>query len=598
MRWIGQLLFGLRFRLLFLVLLVCGPLVALTVHNASDERRRQLEGWAPRAARVARAANREQATLVERAKQMLLAMALSSEVQSADALACKKLVDDQIALNPYCANIGVAATNGRVLASAVRLPGAGDMAGAKFLQRALETRRFSIGEIMIGPRNRPVVMVGYPALTGDNQVRAVAFAAVCLQHTNRSESEVGPLLIRGATWTQIDSYGTVLAGFPRPEQRTARPHLPGAVLNAALAGHESTLEVQDPSGATIVHGFATVSSPLGLAKVISILSVPRQTLFSQADQTLARNLMWLAGAGALALALGWFGSNLLIIRPIKTLVRTSLRLAEGDLSVRTGLRHGRDELGQLMLSFDRMAQSLEDREKERERASKKLQVLSHRLVEVQEAERRQIARELHDEIGQSLTAAEMNLQAALQSSVAVSMQRRLQASMQAVEHVLEQVHDLSLNLRPSMLDDLGLESALRWYTHRQAELMGIQAEFRPAALEQRVDAVIETECFRVAQEALTNVVRHSHAQSVVVELCRRNEHLHLTVRDDGVGFEVGALRDQAVRGASLGLLSMEERAALAGGGVEFISQPGKGTEVRAWFPLKWQGPQDSFATHE
>src|SRR5207237_8737543 len=121
-------------------------------------------------------------------------------------------------------------------------------------------------------------------------------------------------------------------------------------------------------------------------------------------------------------------------------------------------------------------------------------------------ERREIARELHDEIGQSLTVAEMNLQAALKSPRAAALTRRLEESIQAVGRVLEQVHDLSLNLRPSMLDDLGLEPAVRWYTHRQAALTDLRAEFRAEPLEQRLDPVIETECFRVAQEALTNVV--------------------------------------------------------------------------------------------
>jgi signal transduction histidine kinase len=237
-----------------------------------------------------------------------------------------------------------------------------------------------------------------------------------------------------------------------------------------------------------------------------------------------------------------------------------------------------------------MAQALEQRELERQRATQKLQVLSHRLVEVQEAERRHIARELHDEIGQSLTAAEMNLQAAAMQSrdVAPTLQRRLEDSIQAVERVLEQVHDLSLTLRPSMLDDLGLESALRWYTHRQAALTGLHAEFRAETMEDRLDMMIETECFRVAQEAMTNVVRHARASSLSVEISHRNTHLHLSVRDDGVGFDVTALRSKAVRGASLGLLSMEERTALVGGGLEIISLSGNGTEVHAWFPLLWR----------
>ena len=168
--------------------------------------------------------------------------------------------------------------------------------------------------------------------------------------------------------------------------------------------------------------------------------------------------------------------------------------------------------------------------------------------------------------------------------------RRLKDSLQAVERVLAQVRDLSLNLRPSMLDDLGLESALKWYTNRQAALSGLQAEFQADALEDRLDPVIETACFRVAQEALTNVVRHAHARAVNVDLTQTNGHLHLFVRDDGVGFDVEALRQEAAQGASLGLLSMEERATLVDGRLEFKSTPGQGTEVHAFFPLKWRTP--------
>ncbi len=221
---------------------------------------------------------------------------------------------------------------------------------------------------------------------------------------------------------------------------------------------------------------------------------------------------------------------------------------------------------------------------------RRLQVLSRRLVEVQETERRHLARELHDEIGQELTVAELNLQAILEVTGHEVLLPRLKASLAAVERVLEQVHDLSLNLRPSMLDDLGLEPALRWYTDRQAILGGLQGEVRAERLEQRLDPMIETECFRIAQEALINVVKHAKARTVTVELTRNEQQIHLSVRDDGVGFDVASLRDQAVRGASLGLLSMEERATLAGGGLQYHSQPGHGTEVHAWFPLKWAQP--------
>ena len=133
---------------------------------------------------------------------------------------------------------------------------------------------------------------------------------------------------------------------------------------------------------------------------------------------------------------------------------------------------------------------------------------------------------------------------------------------------------------------------MRWYTERQAALAGLQAEVRadPPWSSAWSSRMIETECFRVAQEALTNVVKHAKARTVIVELTRNDEQLHLSVRDDGVGFDVASLREQAVRGASLGVLSMEERATLAGGGLQYHSTPGQGTEVHAWFPLKWAHP--------
>jgi signal transduction histidine kinase len=336
------------------------------------------------------------------------------------------------------------------------------------------------------------------------------------------------------------------------------------------------------------YAFASMPSRLASREVITLLATPRQFLFAEADRTLKRNLTWLGGFAAVALILGWMGSKFLILRPVKGLVKFAARLASGDLSVRTGLPHSRDELGELTLAFDQMAQALEERERERLRASQKLQVLSHRLVEVQEAERRHIARELHDEIGQSLTAAELHLQAALRAPASAKLEYQLQESIRAVERVLEQVHDLSLSLRPSMLDDLGLEPAIRWYANRQAGLTGMEVRFHADPMEERLDPVIETECFRIAQEALTNIVRHAKAKAISIVLTRDNGHLHLNVRDDGVGFDVSDQRNQAVSGASLGLLSMEERASLAGGGFELTSAPGQGTVVHAWFPVRWQ----------
>ncbi len=225
-------------------------------------------------------------------------------------------------------------------------------------------------------------------------------------------------------------------------------------------------------------------------------------------------------------------------------------------------------------------------EETRNECSRRMRVLSRRLVEAQETERRRLAREMHDEIGQALTVAQLNLQTTL-VDLREPSKARLKESLDAVERVLEQVRNIALNLRPSMLDDLGLEAALRWYVKRQAGCTGLKYELHVETLERRLDPVLETECFRVAQEALTNVARHAKAHVVQVELRQAEGQLHLRVRDDGIGFDVAAVRNAAVQGKSLGVLSMEERASLAGGDLEFKSTPGHGAEVHAWFPLKW-----------
>ena len=149
------------------------------------------------------------------------------------------------------------------------------------------------------------------------------------------------------------------------------------------------------------------------------------------------------------------------------------------------------------------------------------------------------------------------------------------------------MRNLSLDLRPSLLDDLGLVPALRWHVNRQAERAGFTAVFTADVLEARLSPDLEIACFRVVQEALTNVVRYARAQHVLVELRRHDTELELTIRDDGVGFDVESALGRAMHGASLGLLGMDERVSLMGGQMEIESEPMGGTEIRARFPLAW-----------
>lgn len=225
---------------------------------------------------------------------------------------------------------------------------------------------------------------------------------------------------------------------------------------------------------------------------------------------------------------------------------------------------------------------------ERKHAEDMLEALSQRMLEVQEAERRYIARQLHDEIGQELTAVKINLQTV--QKVCRPPSPHLDESIAIVERALQQVRDLSLELRPSMLDDLGLIPALRWYVSRTAQRSGFEADVIADMPEVRLPPEIETTCFRITQAALTNVVRHARATRVQVWLEAIDGNLELTIQDNGVGFDVAAARKRATRGGSLGLLSMEEQVTLAGGQIEIKSTVGHGARVRVRFPGMLEKP--------
>jgi two-component system sensor histidine kinase UhpB len=238
----------------------------------------------------------------------------------------------------------------------------------------------------------------------------------------------------------------------------------------------------------------------------------------------------------------------------------------------------RDQSGRPIRSYGTNADITERKHAEQElaRRTQQLEALSRKLIEAQEAERRAVARELHDDFGQVLTALKLNLQ---------RRERDDSESIALVDGAIARMRDLAQDLRPPLLDEQGLDASLRWYVEREATRAGLVFRLALTHLDRRPPAAVETTCFRVAQEALTNVIRHAQAHVVEVELGPMAGMLQLVVRDDGRGFDVPAARLRAAHGGSQGLLSMQERVALAGGNLEIDSAPGRGTSVRARLPL-------------
>ena len=222
------------------------------------------------------------------------------------------------------------------------------------------------------------------------------------------------------------------------------------------------------------------------------------------------------------------------------------------------------------------------------RAQDQLRKISASMMSRQEKERMAIARELHDELGQVLTALRIDLMwiwERLKRLDAPGAERAL-AMCELIDKTIDEVRGMAIRLRPGVLDDLGLIPALEWYTSDFEKRTGIACTFRHQGLYELRD-VLATAAYRIAQEALTNVARHASAQHVEVSLLRENGLLTLSVIDDGRGFHARDLSESE----DLGLAGMKERASLAGGSLEIESSPGKGAGVIFRVPVQDLGGQ-------
>ncbi|HKQ61053.1 MAG TPA: sensor histidine kinase [Candidatus Polarisedimenticolaceae bacterium] len=217
---------------------------------------------------------------------------------------------------------------------------------------------------------------------------------------------------------------------------------------------------------------------------------------------------------------------------------------------------------------------------------RRFRFLSRSVWRVQEDERRRLARELHDGIGQTLTALKNQLESARQAgrskeTIVESIGLALEMATQA----LQDTREMSRLLRPSVLDDLGLEPALRWLARSFGERLAVEVDLHLSGLDERIDRELETLAFRVVQEALTNVAKHSGAPRATVEVECSAQRLEIRVSDAGGGFDPRQVLGGGQRDSSVGLRGMRDRAELFGGAVRIESAVGHGTRIELVVPL-------------
>jgi signal transduction histidine kinase len=222
-----------------------------------------------------------------------------------------------------------------------------------------------------------------------------------------------------------------------------------------------------------------------------------------------------------------------------------------------------------------------DHERRLAESEARLRTLSARLLDAQEAERRSLSRDLHDELGQVVTAVTLDLQRAAAAADRDKKDDLIGRALNGAGHVLDRIHEISTRLRPTLLDDLGLRDAVQSFLAEYERRTGVGARARLRFERPNVPAVVSENVYRILQEALTNVAKHARATEVAVDLRVTADEVALAVRDDGAGFDAAVLD-----GKRLGLLGMRERAELLEGTFTVQSEPGRGTEVRVTLPIR------------
>ncbi len=409
---------SLRVRLLLLVLLSVVPALGVVLYQAYEERRLEKAQAQEDALRLARIAAGEQERLIEGGRQFLDLLAQLPPVRGGDRSACSGLSADLLRRYPRYANLGAIGPHGDVYCSALPFKQPVNVADRAWFQNAVRTRDFAVGEYQIGRiTGKATVNFGYPVLDEAGKVQAVVFAALDLVWLSRFVAEAQ--LPKGLTLTVIDRNGTVLARNPDPEKWVGQPASEASIVKIILAQGEGTAEALGLDDVPRLYGFTRVRGALEPGHVAISIGIPTETVFAEVDRTFRRNLALLGIVALLALAAAWFGGDQFIRRPVHVLVSATKRLAAGDLSARTGLPYGPGELSHLARSFDEMAEDLQARRAEAERAEEELRRYAQRLKILHEIDRAILAAQSPEAIAEAALRQVRQLVPCRQVSVVV-----------------------------------------------------------------------------------------------------------------------------------------------------------------------------------
>jgi PAS domain S-box-containing protein len=356
---------SLRFRLLALVLLALCPAIALMHYSGWQTRRADAAAVRERAQLLVRMAAASEESVLEGARQLLATLAESDEVRGDSPQGCTRLFSLLLQQNRRYAGLTVTRADGSIVCSEPRVDGRVSFADRSWFKRAVATRDFAVGEYQIGRLSgRPVLVAAVPIVDEIGRVKGVVSGALDLAWLNSlvADAQLPP----GSTATMVDRDGAILARYPHRDQWIGR-RAPAELLQAMRVADNGVVEVAGFDGVQRVTAFTNVRAP-GEAGLRLSVGIPRAVAYAEAFAAQRRIVVAALVVVALTLTSAWIGADLFVLRHTRALLGATNRLAAGDLTVRSGLSHGRGELGDLARAFDALAAALETRQAARVRA--------------------------------------------------------------------------------------------------------------------------------------------------------------------------------------------------------------------------------------
>jgi signal transduction histidine kinase len=537
--------------------------------------------------RLTRMVALEDEQLLDSTRTLLSVLSQVPEVRALDSRACDTLLWKILETHPVYANLGVTDAEGNLVCSALRTERPINVADRDFFQRAVAQGRFAIGSYAIDrATGKAVIQFGQPLLRLDGKGSGVVFASLELKWLDGFASRIQ--IPPDSVITAYDNRGIVLASYPNPEEWVGRSISTAPFVRASFQRGMGVVESRGPSGVMRVHAFTALKSGSAADPLYLSIGVPRDILADAVRKVLVRDLLLLWGAGAVVLVLVYLGGNALVVRPVERLVLAANRLGAGDLSARSELPHGPDELGRLARSFDAMAGSLDAAVRTREEF---LEVASH-------------------ELKTPLASLKLQLQGVLRSLRGEGAQRLSPEQLEDKLHFAErQVWRLSQLVEQLVDVKTVAEGGLRPLLERVdlAEVARrVAADLVPPLAREDTPVVVHAEqpvpgwwdprlLEKCLLQLLSNALKFGQGRPVEVTVRAEGPLARLSVKDQGIGIppdeqaRIFGRFERAVSirhygGLGVGLWLVQKMVEAQRGRLVLQSEPGKGTECLIELP--------------